>query len=65
VERLKVGEGAILSGGLFFQKLFKGLYEDTFGVSRPTVFSPAMTRLFLSVPFYFMKITGQARFDNH
>jgi hypothetical protein len=59
------GEGTIMSGGLFFQKFFEGLYEDTLGVSRPTVFPPAVTRLFFSILFYLMKFTGQTRFDNH
>jgi hypothetical protein len=59
------GRGAILSGGVFFQKLFESLYKDTPGVSRPTVFPPAVTRLFFSVLFYLMKFTDQTRFDNH
>lgn len=64
-ERLKGGEGTILSGGFFFQKLFEGFYKDTSGVPRPAVFSPAMTRIFFSILFYLMKFTGKTRFDNH
>ena len=56
---------AITSSGLFFQKSFEGLQEDTLGVSRPTVLPPAVTRLFFSVLFHLMKFTGQTRFDNH
>jgi hypothetical protein len=63
--RLKGGKGAILSRGLFFQKSFEGLSEDTLRVSRPTVFPPAVTRLFFSILFHLMILTGQARFDNH
>jgi hypothetical protein len=59
------GEAAILSGGVFFQKFFEGFSEHTLGISRPTVFPPAVTRLFFSVLLYLMKFTEQARFDNH
>jgi hypothetical protein len=62
---LKGGEGTIPSSGLFFQKSFKGLSEDTLGVSRPTVFPPTVTRLFFSVLFHLMIPTAQTRFDNH
>jgi hypothetical protein len=55
----------ILSRGFFFQKLLEGLSEDTLGVSRPTAFLPAMTRLFSSVLSYLMKLTEQTGFDNH
>jgi hypothetical protein len=58
-ERLKGGEGAILSGGFFFQKLFEGLYKDTLGVSSPTVFPLAVARLFFSILSYLMKFAGQ------
>jgi hypothetical protein len=51
------GEAATLSGGVFLQKLFEGLSEHTLGISRPTVFPPAVTRLFLSVLLYLMKFT--------
>jgi hypothetical protein len=54
-----------MSRGLFFQKFFEGLYEDTLGVSRPTVFPPAVTRLFFSVLFELMIFTRQTGFDYH
>jgi len=63
--KMRGGEGAILSGGFFFQKLFEGLYKDTFGISSPTIFPPAVTRLFFSILSYLMKPTGRTRFDNH
>jgi hypothetical protein len=62
---LKCGRGTILPRGFLFQEFFKGLSEDTLGVSRPTVFLPAVTRLFFSVLSYLMKFTGQTGFDNH
>jgi len=55
----------IMSRGLILQEFFESLYEDTLGVSRPAVFSPAVTRFFSSVLFYLVKFTGQTRFDNH
>lgn len=51
--------------GFLFQEFFEGLSEDALGVSRPTVFLPAMTCLFFSVLSYLMKFTGQTGFDNH
>ena len=62
---MRGGERAILSGGFFFQKLFESLYKDTLGISRPTIFPPAVTRLLFSVLFYLMKPAGRTRFDNH
>jgi hypothetical protein len=65
ISKLEGGEGTILSGGFFFQKLFEGLYKDTLGVLRPAVFPPAVTRFFFSVLFCLMILTGQTIFDNH
>ena len=62
---MRGGEGAILSGGFFFQELFESLYKDTLGISSPTIFPPAVTRLFFPILFYLMKPAGRTRFDNH
>lgn len=59
------GKGMILSSGLLFQKSFKGLSEDTLGVSRPTVFPPAVACLFFLVLFELMIFTRQTGFDYH
>jgi hypothetical protein len=65
IDILKGGEGLVMSRGLFFQKSFEGLSEDTLGVSRPTVFPPAVTRLFFFGLFNLMKFTIGTGFDNH
>jgi hypothetical protein len=62
---LKGGRETIMPRGFLFQEFFEGLSEDALGVSRPTVFLPAMTRLFSSILFYLMRFTGQTGFDNH
>jgi hypothetical protein len=59
------GKGMILPSGLLFQKSFKGLSEDTLGVSRPTVFLSAVTRFFFSIQFQLMIFTRQTGFDYH
>ncbi len=56
------GEGAFGSRGFFFQIFFKGLCEDTLGVSGPTVLLPAVTGLFISVLFDFMILTFETGF---
>jgi len=65
MKRLKGRIGALPSSGLFFQKSFEGLPEDASGVSTPTVFPPAVARLFLAVFFCLMVFTEQTRLDNH
>jgi len=59
MKKLKRRIGSLLSSGLFFQKPFEGLPEDAFGVSTPTVFPPAVARLFLAVFFRLMVFTEQ------
>jgi hypothetical protein len=63
--KLKTGEGLLMSRGFFSQKLLKGLCKNTLGVATPTVFPPAVTRLFFSVLFHLMIFAGQTRLDNH
>jgi len=65
IDILKGEEGLVRSRGFFFQKFLEGLCKDTLGESRPTVFPPAVTRLFFSGLFNLMKFTIGTGFDNH
>jgi hypothetical protein len=58
-------EGAVRLSRLLFQIFFKGLHEDTLGVSGPTILFMAVTCSLFSIQFDLMKFTGDARFNNH
>ncbi len=47
------------------QELIEGFYPDTFRVTRPTVFSLAVTHLPLFLLFDQMIFTWKTKFDEH
>jgi hypothetical protein len=51
--------------GFLFQKSIQGFIGNAFGVSRPAVFSLAVTHLLFFVLFDFVKLAAHAGFNNH